>query len=428
MNTTTASRVFRAATALVALHVADDTLLQPPAGTSAADHLASALIPLAALAIAAAVYPRLRSSARGLLALAVGLFGIVSAGEAAYYTLEVGPSGDDFTGLLAIPAGLALIALGAVTLWSGRRLDQSRSVRYGKRFVLAVAVGFGLWAIAFPIGLSYLTTHVSNAGVPVAKLGAAHEDVTFTTEDGLELEGWYVPSRNGATVIVFPGRDGPQKQARMLVRNGYGVLLFDRRGEGASEGAPNAFGWGGERDIEAAVDWLRARDDVEPDRIGGLGLSVGGEVLLQVAAEDDDGLSAVVSEGAGARSYAEDRHALQGAANSVIATPFVLVKSAGVSVFSDTVPPPSLLDLIPRVAPTPLFLISSADAQNEKLAERYADLAGEPSAHWAVPGDHHIGGITERPAEYERRVISFLDEAWRAEGDEGSVNRYHSPR
>ncbi len=226
----------------------------------------------------------------------------------------------------------------------------------------------------------------------------------------MELEGWHVPSRNGATVIVFPGRDGPQKQARMLVRNGYGVLLFDRRGEGASEGAPNAYGWGGERDIEAAVDWLRDRDDVDPTRIGGLGLSVGGELMLQAAAEDDDGLSAVVSEGAGARSYAEDSHEVDGAANSLIATPLLLVKTAGVSVFSDGLPPPSMFDLIPRVAPTPLLLISSAEAPNEKLAGRYADLAGEPSTQWAVPGDHHIGGITERPAEYERRVIAFLDE------------------
>ena len=70
----------------------------------------------------------------------------------------------------------------------------------------------------------------------------------------------------------------------MLVEHGYGVLLFDRRGEGASEGAGNMFGWGGERDIFAAIDFLESRPDVDPDRIGGLGLSVGGELMLQAAA------------------------------------------------------------------------------------------------------------------------------------------------
>ena len=72
----------------------------------------------------------------------------------------------------------------------------------------------------------------------------------------------------------------------MLVEHGYGVLLFDRRGEGASDGDPNLFGWGGARDIHAAVDFLEDRPDVDPARIGGLGLSVGGEMLLQAAAEN----------------------------------------------------------------------------------------------------------------------------------------------
>ena len=39
----------------------------------------------------------------------------------------------------------------------------------------------------------------------------------------------------------------------MLLRHGYGVLLFDRRGEGESDGDPNAFGWAADKDIEAAV-------------------------------------------------------------------------------------------------------------------------------------------------------------------------------
>jgi hypothetical protein len=89
--------------------------------------------------------------------------------------------------------------------------------------------------------------------VPPNRLGVAYEDVKFTTSDGLRLKGWYVPSRNGATVIAFPGRRGPQKHTRMLARHGYGVLLFDRRGEGKSEGDPNSWGWGGGKDIKAAI-------------------------------------------------------------------------------------------------------------------------------------------------------------------------------
>ena len=63
-----------------------------------------------------------------------------------------------------------------------------------------------------------------------------------------------MPSRNGAAVIAFPGRAARRNTRGCSSRHGYGVLLFDRRGEGASEGDPNMFGWGGDRDILAAVD------------------------------------------------------------------------------------------------------------------------------------------------------------------------------
>ena len=140
--------------------------------------------------------------------------------------------------------------------------------------------------VVFPVALGYVTTHIGRAVVPPNHLGVPHEDVKFTTSDGLELEGWYIPSKNGAAVISFPGRSGPQKPARMLARHGYGVLLFDRRGEGESEGEPNSAGWGGGKDIKAAIEYLQRRPDVDPDRIGGIGLSVGGEMMLETAAGD----------------------------------------------------------------------------------------------------------------------------------------------
>jgi len=138
------------------------------------------------------------------------------------------------------------------------------------------------------VAIAYGFTHASRAVVPPAKLGAAYENVSFKTSDGLTLKGWYVPSKNGAAVVVFPGRTGPQRQVRMLVRHGYGALLFDRRGEAASDGDPNIFGWEFDKDLRGAAAYLRRRPDVEPHRIGGIGLSVGGEALLQTAATQTD--------------------------------------------------------------------------------------------------------------------------------------------
>src|SRR5215207_4047932 len=124
---------------LIALHVVDDSFLEPQPGTSATDHLISGLVPLAVLALAAVAYPRLRAGWRAVTALLLGVFGLGTASEAWYYTREVGASGDDYTGLLAIPAGLILLGVGIVTLWRSRRLDESLWRRYGRRALIVAA-------------------------------------------------------------------------------------------------------------------------------------------------------------------------------------------------------------------------------------------------------------------------------------------------
>jgi fermentation-respiration switch protein FrsA (DUF1100 family) len=257
---------------------------------------------------------------------------------------------------------------------------------------------------------SYAVTHVQRAVMPVDELGVAHEDVAFRTSDGLTLRGWYIPSRNGAAVVDFPGRLGTQAHARMLARHGYGVLLFDRRGEGRSEGGGNLLGWGGNKDIIAAVDWLKRQPDVDPDRIGGIGLSVGGELMLEAAAKDPD-LAAVVSEGAGARQLQEDREAL-GPGFWALSPAFALL-NVSVAVFSDSVPPESLFDLVPRIAPRPLLFIWAPDGGNEteSLTPEYARVAGPEASLWTVPDAHHIKAIETAPAEYEQRVVGFFDDA-----------------
>src|SRR4029078_4666836 len=149
-----------------------------------------------------------------------------------------------------------------------------------------VVAALAAYFVAQPVLFAYAVTHVQRAVVPQDELGVAHEDVNLTTSDGLTLHGWYIPFLNRAAIVDFPGRLGTQAHARMLARHGYGVLLFDRRGEGRSEGGGNMLGWGGAKDIIAAVDWLKHRPDVDPDRIGGIGLSVGGGGAVEAAPND----------------------------------------------------------------------------------------------------------------------------------------------
>ena len=401
--------LFRLGIALIALHVLDDNFVQPEPGTSAGDHLVSGLLPLGLLGLAAWAYPRLRGAWQGAMALVFGLLGIAAGSEGFHYARELGPSGDDFTGLLCFPAGVLLLGVGVVTLWRTRRTEGSLWWRYPRRALIGAAA-FVPAVLVVVVGYSYGTVHTARAVVPADQLGVPHEDVKFETRDGLELEGWYIPSRNGAAVISFPGRNGSQRQARMLARHGYGVLLFDRRGEGRSEGTPNAWGWGGETDVKAAIDYLQRRPDVDDDRIGGIGLSVGGEMMIEAAAETDE-LRAVVSDGAGARSYNEDKLHDEPGLSKVLGGLMSVTKTASVAVFSNQPPPDGLKDLAAR-AEQPLLLIAAPNSNHgEELNRDYARAAGDNATLWEIPEAHHVGGLQARPEEYERRVVGFFDEA-----------------
>jgi hypothetical protein len=403
--------LFVALTALIGLHVIDDSFLQPQPGTSAADHLVSGLAPLAALALAAALYPRVRGGWQAALALLVGCSGIVVGIEGAYYTSQVGPSGDDFSGLLAIAAGLALTGFGVVHLWRTRRRHGGLARRSARRAGIAVASILGTLLVLIPLGYAYVGTHVARPPVEDIDLGTPDvEDVELHTSDGLTLQGSYVPSKNRAAVIVAFGRKGSQDKARMLARHGYGVLIFDRRGEGESDGDPNPYAWdGGEKDIVAAVEFLQQRPDVDPERIGGVGLSVGGETFLQAAARHDE-IKAVVSEGASARSGSE-LASVEGSAAGPLW--FNHVVTAGTAVFSNASPPEHLIDQVDEIAPRAMFVISapSADPDEERFNRAYYRAAGGPKALWEVRDAEHVGAQEAHPLEYEHRVTRFLDRA-----------------
>ena len=401
---------FRAALAVIALHVVDDNVVQPQPGAAPGDHVVSTLVTLALLGLAAWGFPRIRGLYQGSLAIVLGAFGLVAGAEGWHYGRNGGPTGDDFTSLLCLPAALVLLGLGAVTLWRTRRTDGSLPRKVARRALLAVAAYVAI-PFVFAAALGYATTHVGRAEVPPNHLGVAAEDVSFETADGLTLHGWYVPSRNGAAVIAFPGRNGPQKPARFLARHGYGVLLFDRRGEGVSDGEPNAWGWGGEADIKAAVAYLRQRPDVEPDRIGGIGLSVGGEMMIEAAAETPQ-LRAVVSDGAGARSIREEADLYHGLYEKVLGTATAAVKTAAVALSANQSPPADLEDLAARVR-QPLLLIAAPDSGHGEELNRDYHAAAPSSTLWEVPEADHMGAIEERPEEYERRVVGFFEAALR---------------
>jgi dienelactone hydrolase len=312
-------------------------------------------------------------------------------------------------GLVALGSGLVLATLGVGGLVRGR-----------PRWVQACGIGAATFGIAL-VALTFVPAVIAT-NFPRPELGtitpAAHgltyRDVQFETEDGVDLAGWYIPSANGAAVVLRHGsgstRSDVLAQAATIARDGYGVLLTDARGHGESGGRAMDFGWFGDADTTAAVTFITEQPDVDPDRIGVVGMSMGGEEAIGAAAADHR-IRAVVAEGATGRTAADsdwlsDVYGVRGMVQEGIEW-FRFELADGLTSAHE---PISLAEAISATPSTAFLLIAGGAVADERYA--LAHIAGSSTSNlttWIVPGAGHTEGLDRLPAEWTTRVISFLD-------------------
>ncbi len=405
---------FRLALAAAAAVGARRRVLAPRAGHGAGDHLASGLVPLALAALLAFVYPRLRPGARAIAALTAGPLMIVAGVVDGVRHVAVDRlSGDDVTAMLAGVAGVVLVGLGAAVLWRSRRLDERPAA------TLPAPDARRRPPRCSPASSSSCRSASRSSSTTrrarrwrAADLGRPYVDVTLTTSDGLRLAGWYVPSRNGAAVIAFPGRTRPGRRTRACSSATATASCCSTAAARARAKATSTPAAGAASRTSAPPSPICAlAPTCATARIGGLGLSVGGELLLQTAAHDR-GLRAVVSEGAGMRSVAEQKHMPDAPGEPIRwIAPITMETAAGV-VLADHLPPTDLVDLMPRIAPRPVLLIRGMEGNADEALNRvYRDAGGASVTLWEIPRAGHTAGISAVPAEYERRIVEFFDRA-----------------
>ena len=302
--------VFALATLLVLVHALDDAFVHRGAGLGLGQHALAGAIALVASIAGLLAFPSLRPGLRAALAFSFGGLAIVNGTLHLIHIEKYGAGGSDVTGALAVAGGVVLVALAVAIPWRHRGAG---SRPWLGRAVAVPAFLVGVFFVLAPIGAGIVASHKwrEPVGEPPS---AAYRDVAFEASDGLDIKGWYRPSENGATVLVVHGgssdRKGSVAHAELLARHGYGVLLYDARGRGESDGSENNYGWDWAKDIAGALAFLKRQDGVDPERIGALGLSTGADVLLEVAGERSD-IAALVADGAAAGSF-EDGHRLRG--------------------------------------------------------------------------------------------------------------------
>jgi pimeloyl-ACP methyl ester carboxylesterase len=241
--------------------------------------------------------------------------------------------------------------------------------------------------------------------------GVGYENITFSTSDGLALSGWYVPSTNGAVVILLHSYYADRRQvlpvAAMLVRHGYGVLLYDQRASGESQGQIRSLGWLDIPDVAQAVAFVRSRPAAGNDPIGVYGCSVGGAIAVAAAAQSPS-IAAVAADAPSPLTF-DEAHPNMGDSGWAMNLPIYALYFSFIALRSGVWPPTATRQNIRHIAPRPLLLISTgAGAEHAHVDELYT-LAGQPKTHWNIPDADHCGGPLVRPAEYERHLAEFFD-------------------
>lgn len=353
---------------------------------------------------------RSRGRARAGAALTVGMPAIIVGGAIGVPHAMAQPSVVAAAGIVALMSGLALVAAAVATLWRGHR-------RLARAAIVAAAlllIQFLLW----PMSMAVFATNRAPRPLPdrtPADVGLDHLDVTLVAHDGTRLAAWYVPSTNGAAIVLLHGSGSTRADvlahARVLAAHGYGVLMVDARGHGASDGHAMDFGWYGDADIAPAVDHLSRAADVRDGRIAVVGLSMGGEEAIGAAAATPR-ISAVVAEGVTGR-IGEDWLALRPAGvGRWPSTVFYAVQDATAGVLTGADRPIDLRRAVVAAAPRPLLLITAGDVPREAIAARRLDDAAPRTVQrWNVPGAGHMQALSTAPREWEQRVVAFLAQA-----------------
>jgi hypothetical protein len=225
-----------------------------------------------------------------------------------------------------------------------------------------------------------------------APVGLEFEDAWFKSADGVRLHGWYCPHPSPRAFVLFAhgnaGNLSHRAPVLRLLRNALraSVMIFDYRGYGRSEGRPNETGVC--RDAIAARDWLARREGTSAEKIVLMGRSIGGAVIVDLAARE------------GARALVLESTFTTLPDVAAVHYPWAPVRRLLRTRFNS-------LEKIPRFA-GPL-LQSHGDADEVvpyELGRRLFEAAVGPKQFVTIPGGDHNG---PPDARYLAALDSFLE-------------------
>lgn len=248
--------------------------------------------------------------------------------------------------------------------------------------------------------------------------GMVYENVSVTTEDGLKLYGWYIPGENGATIMIQHGSPGGRQdglyEAGALNEHGYAILLGSFRAHDECEGELISFGYHEQKDLAAWHNYTLNRKDVDPERIGFFGESMGGGTSILYAAEYNG--TAALATGSG---FALTQETIElfikfetGLPESIVSILTRLIVFWAEREYGFSLDALDTEGVIGQISPVPVLIIhgGSDDKIGPESGEKLFEAAAEPKELLWIPEAGHVDFEDHSPEEYSEALVSFFNE------------------
>jgi pimeloyl-ACP methyl ester carboxylesterase len=266
-----------------------------------------------------------------------------------------------------------------------------------------------IWFIRTPLRNAFVFAHPYRRFAWMPETHLKFQEVTFKARDGLTLFGRFIRSRNQATILLLhplhASGNNMLLYAEFLANAGYGVFMIDLRAHGSSDGDTSTYGLREADDVAGAVDYLLHRLDVNGQKIGALGISLGAQAALRGALKADC-IRALVLEGLGPvtlHDHGGRPASLQRWLNYPYNWMYYLVYQLMIR-GRDT----SVVEAIGKIAPRPILLIASGE-KDIYFNRIFYEAAHEPKELWELPTGEHGAGILQGSSTYLQRVVDFFE-------------------
>jgi pimeloyl-ACP methyl ester carboxylesterase len=278
--------------------------------------------------------------------------------------------------------------------------------------VFAFALAFALFLTPFLLGFISIwgVTHPPcNMGSDPGWFNPAFELISFTSANGLQQDGYFIPGTNSATIINVPtynlGRGAQLHYAQVFNENGFNVLTFN--GRSCTTQGWMSLGYQEAEDVVAAYNYLKTRSDIDPSRVGLHGFSSATATSIFAAARIPEIRSVSVEGG-----YHDYPAVLEwGRARNYFDALYQVGFVSGYRLITgDDIHKLKPIDVLDQLAGRSLLLIYGSTEVSlpgaREMLQRAQDARVDAQL-WVVDGAGHGDYLFVAGDEFIRRVVSF---------------------